>query len=155
MEASELVKRFEDARIGDCLLHKAFVMLANASTKSASQFLEIVEGMNTFNNYMCESEALDVVEKMQNADGTVGPKWDSDTLFSKVTELGGEIEHLPKYNKWALYVAMNMISSDHSAFLQKYSNGDADSYALMCYELAVSKLTDKDRPRWIREYFHL
>lgn len=155
MEASELIQRFDDARVGDCLLRKAFVMLANASTKSATQFLECVEGMNTFNNFVTECEAMDIVEGMQNADGSSGSKWSPDTLFSKVMELGGEIEHPNKFNKWALYVAMNMISSDHSAFLQKYSQGDADSYALMCYELALSKLNDKDRPHWIREYFHL
>lgn len=98
---------------------------------------------------------MDIVENMQNSDGSVGPKWSPDTLFAKVMELGGEIEHPAKFNKWSLYVSMNMISSDHSAFLQKYSQGDSDAYALMCYELAVSKLSDKDRPRWIREYFRL
>ena len=155
MEASELIEKFDEAKVGDCLLRKAFVMLANASPKSAAQLLDIIEGMNSYNNYVCEREALDITEKMQNADGTTGAKWSPDTLFNKVVELGGEIEHAPKYNKWALYTAMNMVSSDHSSFLQKYSQGDANAYALMCYELAVSKLTDKDRPKWIREYFRL
>lgn len=63
--------------------------------------------------------------------------------------------HPTKYNKWALYVAMNMESSDHSAVLQKWSEGDPDKYAEACYDLAVSQLNDKDKPKWIREYFKL
>lgn len=155
MEASELITRFEEAKVGDCLLHKAFVMLANASTKSAAQFLDIVEGMSTYNNYVSEAEAVGAVEKLQNADGSTGAKWAPDTLFSKVQSLGGEIEHAPKFNKWALYLTMNAVSSDHSAFVQKYAEGDSDQYALMCYELAVDKLTDKDKPCWVRWYFSL
>ena len=155
MEASELIERFDAERIGDCLLRKAFVMLANASVKSAGQFLECLEGMNNYNNYVSECEATQVVGNFLNADGTTGPKWSPDALFDKVESLGGEIERAPKYNKWALYVTMNMEHSDHSAVLSKWSEGDPDKYAEACYDLAVSQLNDKDNPKWIREYFKL
>lgn len=155
MEASELIERFDSARIGDGLLRKAFVMLANTSTKAAAQFLDCAEGMNEYNNYVSESEASEVTANMLNADGSTGAKWTPDTLFTKVESLSGTIEHPTKYNKWALYVAMNMESSDHSAVLQKWSEGDPDKYAEACYDLAVSQLNDKDKPKWIREYFKL
>lgn len=155
MEASELIKRFDDSRVGDPLTRKAFLLLVDSSMKSAAQFLDCVEGMSTYNNYVSEAEAVSTVEKLQNADGTTGAKWNPDTLFNKVQSLGGEIEHAPKYNKWALYLTMNAVSSDHSAFVQKYAEGDSDQYALMCYELAVDKLTDKDKPCLVRWYFNL
>ena len=155
MEANELIKRFDEMKAGDSLTRKAFVMLANQSTKLASQFLDCVEGMADFNNYVSEDEAAETVSRLVNADGTTGPKWQPDTLFSKVSELGGDIERPGKFNRWALYTAMNMMHSDHYPFLQKWGEGNPDTVALMCYELAVDKLTDKDRPRWIREYFHL
>ena len=39
--------------------------------------------------------------------------------------------------------------------MQKWSEGDPDKYAEACYDLAVSQLNDKDKPKWIREYFKL
>lgn len=155
MEASELIRRYDGAHIGDCLLRKAFVMLANSSTKSATQFLEVVEGMANYDNYVSEYEAMDLTSRFLNADGTEGAKWTPDTLFDKVTSLGAEIERAPKFNKWALYVTMNMISSDYGQVIAKWTEGDADRYAEACYELAVARLCDKDNPKWIREYFHL
>ena len=38
---------------------------------------------------------------------------------------------------------------------QKWSEGDPDKYAEACYDLAVSQLNDKDKPKWIMEYFKL
>lgn len=155
MEASELIERFDEANIGDSLLKKAFVLLANSSTKIASQFLECVEGMKAFDNYVSESEATDIVVRMTNADGTTGEKWDFGHLSEWLQEFSKPLEHLSKYNKWALYVTMNMMSSDYAPILAKWSEGDTDRYTEACYDLAVCRLTDRDRPKWIREYFHL
>ena len=63
MEARELIQRFDAMHIEDGMLRKAFVMLANASTRSAMQFLEFVEGVNSYDNYISESEAMEIVSK--------------------------------------------------------------------------------------------
>lgn len=155
MEARELIQRYDAMHLEDGMLRKAFVMLANASTKSAMQFLEFVEGVTSYDNYISESEAIEIVNRFKNADGTEGAKWSPDTLFAKVAALGGDVDHAPKYNKWALYVTMNMEHSDHYPVLQKWTGSDATKYAEACYDLAVSQLKDKDRHDWIRRYFQL
>lgn len=155
MEARELIQRYDAMHLEDGMLRKAFVMLANASTRSAMQFLEFVEGVTSYDNYISESEAIEIVNRFKNADGTEGAKWSPDTLFAKVAALGGDVDHAPKYNKWALYVTMNMENSDHYSVIHKWTSGDANKYVEACYDLAASQLKDKDRHDWIRKYFQL
>jgi len=62
------------------------------------------------------------------------------------------LERLPNYNKCALYVTMCMIDSDDGNTLKKLVKTDTDYFRLV-YELAVNKLTDKDKVFDIRHYF--
>lgn len=55
--------------------------------------------------------------------------------------------------KYALYVTMCMIMSDSKQTIEKYVNG-SDIYKLV-YDLAIDKLTDKDKMFSIRGYFKL
>lgn len=59
------------------------------------------------------------------------------------------------YNKWALYVAMNKAASDQNSVILKWIGDDKDKYIIACYDLALTDLKDKDRPYWIRKYFHV
>lgn len=153
MEANELIERFDTMRVGDALLRKCFAMLATSSPKYASHFLDCLEGMETFNNFLTEDEAVTIVGNFENADGTSGAKWSPDTLFTAVQNMGGIVEQAPRYNRWALYAVMNMMNSDHYPVLQKWCEGDESKYAEACYDLAVSQLNDRDKPHWVREYF--
>ena len=80
-----------------------------------------------------------------------GAKWPFAQFESVVTSLGGEVEHEPKYNKYALWVTANMIYSDHAKTLKEVV--PESDLPLVAYKLAVEKLNDADRPRFIREYF--
>lgn len=80
---------------------------------------------------------------------------DPDELFEKVEEHDGKIECEPYYNKWALYVAMNKAASDQNSVILKWIGDDKDKYIIACYDLALTDLKDKDRPYWIRKYFHV
>lgn len=107
-------------------------------------------------NLLTENEAEEIVAAFQNQDGSKGPKWrDPDELFEKVEEHDGKIECEPYYNKWALYVAMNKAASDQNSVILKWIGDDKDKYLVACYDLALTDLKDKDRPYWIRKYFHV
>ena len=151
----ELMTRFEAVNSEGPMLRKCFHLLADSSEKAAAEFVECMEGMHSYNNYVSEREAMGIVEAMKNSDGTEGSKWAPDTLFNKVESLGGAVDSIPYYNRWALYVAMNMEHSDHGKVIEKWSEGDSSKYAEACYDLAVSQLKDVDKPHWIRDYFGL
>jgi hypothetical protein len=100
--------------------------------------------------------AEEIVAAFQNQDGSKGPKWrDPDELFEKVEQHDGRVECEPYYNKWALYVAMNKAASDQNSVILKWIGDDKDKYIIACYDLALTDLKDKDRPYWIRKYFHV
>jgi hypothetical protein len=100
-----------------------------------------------------EKEAYEIVDAFENYDGSRGPKWQPQVLFSAVEGLGGKRAEPGKYNCWALYVQMNMKHSDEGGVLKNYAQGE--EYAKLCYMLAVADLTDRDRKQTIREYFKL
>lgn len=107
-------------------------------------------------NFLTENEAEEIVATFQNQDGSKGPKWrDPDELFEKVEQHDGRVECEPYYNKWALYVAMNKAASDQNSVILKWIGDDKDKYIIACYDLALTDLKDKDRPYWIRKYFHV
>lgn len=128
-------------------------MLAEESERKAAEFIECAEGMRDYFNYLSEDEAMDITSKFVNCDGTYGAKWSADALFKKVASLGGDVEILPFFNKWSLYVTMNMIHSDYYKVIDKWCGGDADKYAEACYDLSICRLEDADNERWVRNYF--
>ena len=66
---------------------------------------------------------------------------------------GYELERIPCYNSCSLWVTMNMIMSDSNITITKYVSSD-NTFDFV-YDLAVDKLTDKDKVFNIREYFRL
>ena len=135
---------------------KAFTVLADVNPRMAKEVLECYEGTLKYYNFLTENEAEEIVAAFQNQDGSKGPKWrDPDELFEKVEEHDGKIECEPYYNKWALYVAMNKAASDQNSVILKWIGDDKDKYLVACYDLALTDLKDKDRPYWIRKYFHV
>ena len=123
---------------------------------ASQQVLECYEGTLKYYNFLTENEAEEIVAAFQNQDGSKGPKWrDPDELFEKVEQHDGRVECEPYYNKWALYVAMNKAASDQNSVILKWIGDDKDKYIIACYDLALTDLKDKDRPYWIRKYFHV
>ena len=155
MEYEEIISRFDQVNHEGKMLKKAFSLLAEANMSKACEFLDCYEGVLAYNNFLTESEAKSIVKGFVHYDKSTGSKWSPDTLFEKVTAIGGKIEDKPFYNKWALYVTMNMEHSDHGNVISKWTNGDSDKYAEICYELAVNQLTDVDRKEFVRSYFNV
>lgn len=114
---------------------------------------ELHKGMQEYGQYLSESEAMHIVEKFRNYDGSRGAKWQPSVLFGAVESLGGKKSEHGKYNCWSLYAVMNMIHSDYGGVIITLAQGDA--YAKVCYMMAVAWLTDPDKHMDVREYFDL
>lgn len=130
-----------------------FGMLADKHPELAQKWLDKLEA-SEWHNYLSESEAMDVVAGLKSQDGRTGAHWNMATFVNAVQSIGGEMENPPYYNKYALWATANMLYSDHYKSAKKYV-GDESKMPAYFYDLAVEKLTDVDRPHFIREYFHL
>lgn len=129
-----------------------FGMLADKHPELAQKWLDRLEA-SEWNNYLSEAEAVDIVSNLKNQDGRTGAHWNLATFANAVQSLGGEMEKPPYYNKYALWATANMLYSDHAKSATKYVA--EDKLPAYFYDLAVEKLTDVDRPHFIREYFSL
>lgn len=130
--------------------HWAFDRMVEMNPKMAQMWIDKLEA-SEWHNYLSQAEAEKIAAELHNQDGSKGAKWPYATFESVVTSLGGEMEHEPKYNKYALWVTANMIYSDHAMSLKEIVS-DSD-LPLVIYKMAVERLTDMDRPRFVREYF--
>lgn len=145
-----------DMYVASDMFVKTFTELTDCDLKAAKEIVDCYEGSLKYDNYLTESEAERITDKFVNQDGSRGPKWkDPQELFQKVEIVGGYVECIPHYNKWALYVTMNMVYSDQNSVLIKWVGDDREKYFEVCYELALTHLKDKDRPCWIRPYFNV
>ena len=135
-------------------LGKLFLWLMWQTKESNTAiFQEAVEKMKaaTWCNYLTEHEAEEIVGAFINQNGDTGAHWSLSQVEAAVEGLGGKPECESYYNRYALYVAINMIYSDFATTLVQFV--DEDKMVEVVYRLAVDKLKDKDRPRFIREYF--
>lgn len=130
-----------------------FCMLEDKYPDIAHKWLDKLEA-SEWHNYLSEAEAIEIVAMLKGQDGRSGAHWNLPTFASAVQSLGGEMERPPYYNKYALWATANMLYSDHAKSAKKYV-GDESKLPAYFYDLAVEKLTDIDRPHFIREYFHL
>ena len=130
--------------------HWAFDKMVEMNPKMAQMWIDKLEA-SEWCNYLSQAEAEKIASELQHQDGTKGAKWPFASFESVVKSLGGEMEHEPKYNKYALWVTANMIYSDHAKSLKEIV--DEANIPQVVYKMAVERLTDMDRPRFIREYF--
>lgn len=137
-----------------------FEQVLATNTKLAEHWLMKIEAIR-WCNYVCETEAIETAAKLVNQDGTKGAKWDITTMCDVVRKYDGDIEVEGIYNKYALWLVMNMIYSDHARSIAedmgmcKVMDVPSEKMAMSCYRKAVEKLTDRDRPYFVREYFGL
>lgn len=136
-----------------------FEKIAKQHPAIAEEWLTMLSPIS-YHNYLSEEEAEHIVDGLVSQNGDLGAHWDRRTFEQVVTRLGGKVEEIPYYNKCALWAVANMIYSDHANSIAEdmgYPMGGAPSekMARSCYRKAVEKLTDPDRPRFVRAYFSL
>lgn len=128
----------------------AFGKMLETSPKTAEQWVDKLEAMN-WNNYLSKAEADEIVAKFINQDNSRGAHWGYDVFKGAVESFGGKTYEAPFYNCYALWVVANMLYSDHYNSASEYvPKEDMPKYF---YSMAVEKLKDKDRPRFVRNYF--
>lgn len=127
-----------------------FAQMVKSHPELANKWLERIEAVK-WNNYLCESAAMDIVSTLINTDGSRGPKWSYSQVMSAVQSLGGNTEHEPYYNSYALFVLMNWVASNEWGVLSKVV--PEDKLTLTIYQLAVSYLTDPDEAHFIQRYW--
>lgn len=120
----------------------------------AQEYLDKLEAIN-WNNYLSKKEATTIVSNMVPHGG-----WDMSEWETMMESQGVCLEEEPYYNKWAMYVAMNMIYSDSSATIaeiigKSLSNISSEELFEAVHLLALDKLKDKDDMFNIRSYFHV
>jgi hypothetical protein len=111
----------------------------------AEEFICQLESIK-WKNFLTTKEADRIVSGM-----TPPAPWTNDKWLAAMQRHGLAIEHVPAYNRCALYVAMCMIMSDSGETLQKYV--EQEKLFDSVHDLAVDKLTDKDGVFNIRTYF--
>ncbi len=162
---SEILKKYEEyyqemvaskdpakMKIFGAAEHKMFGKVSMALPRVASEWLDLLEPMH-WNNYLSLAEAETIVSKLEGMDGSHGPHWSFDAFKKTVEAFGGHLCEEPLYNSYALWATVNMLYSDHSETWSKHIAKEDEPY--FYYLTAVDKLKDKDRPHFVREYFHL
>lgn len=128
----------------------AFDRLHERDPKLAEMWVDKLEATH-WHNYLSKAEANDIVAKFINQDNSRGAHWAYDVFKGAVESLGGNMMEEPYYNCYALWVVANMLYSDHAQSASEYvPKEDMPKYF---YLMAVEKLKDKDRPRFVRDYF--
>lgn len=136
----------------------AFGKMFERDPKIAEQWVGKLEAVH-WNNYLSRAEADEIVGKFVNQDNSRGAHWGYDTFRSAVESLGGKVSDMPFYNCNALWVTANMLYSDHAQSVAEDMGHSLpaqvpnDKMALSMYKKAVEKLKDRDRPRFVRDYF--
>ena len=101
-----------------------------------------------WHQYLTKREAEKITSEMD-------PKapWSFDQWKAVMEQHGYALEKDPCYNRYALWVVMDMVMSDSSETISKYVA--ADKQFDYVYEEAVNRLTDKDKRFNVRGYFGL
>jgi hypothetical protein len=140
-----------------------FDKVATAHPDIAAATLEFLSSME-YHNFVTPAEATMVATKFINDDMAIsgasqpskGPHWSMETLRTFLSAKGLPTEEKPYYNWPALWLTVNMEYSDYAeAFAKLMGAKDNESLATASYTMAVKKLKDRDRPKFIREYFDL
>lgn len=140
---------------------KMFDKLSDTYADFAGQILNDLEAV-CYNNYLTAEEAKRIGKMLINDDAaltdnhehTTGAHWSEEDVKGVLASRGLPTMAKPYYNWWALWLTMNVMYSDFVGALVE-GGVDEESIPVWCYLLATKKLSDPDRPRWIRDYFHL
>ena len=128
----------------------AFKRIVKENPELARCWLDKLEAMN-WNNFLSKHDAEKIADSLINQNGVKGPHWGYETFKNAVESLGGKVTENPYYNCYALWVAANMLYSDHYNSAKEYvPESDMPKYF---YTMAVEKLKDIDRHKFIREYY--
>lgn len=129
-----------------------FHMVAEKHPELAEQWLTMLEAGQWY-NYLSRKEADEIAGKIINQDGSRGARWPYDAFKAMVESFGAKTSVEPFYNCYALWIQANAEYSDHHKSASEFVPKDHEPRYF--YNMAVEKLRDVDRPRFIRKYYGL
>ena len=112
-------------------------------------------GAIEWDNYLTKKEAMTIVGNMCPKGG-----WDATEWEKTMENMDLRKEDKPYYNKWALFVTMNMIYSDSAKSVaviagKTLEDMPKDELFSDIHMLALDKLEDKDGVFDVRAYFEV
>jgi hypothetical protein len=129
-----------------------FHKIAKEHPAIAQMWLDKLEAMH-WKNYLSKQEAEEIASHLINQNGRIGAHWGYETFKAAVESLGGKMYEKPYYNCYALWATANMLYSDHYESAKKYvPESEMPKYF---YSMALEKLKDFDKPKFVRWYFGL
>ena len=132
-----------------------FKQLIVVHPELAEQWLVKIEAAQ-WHNFLSEKEAEEIVDLLEEKQGdsvVTRHEWDYEEWKSAIESIGGKVSDKPYYNCYALWAVMNMLYSDHASTINMFVQ--PPMRLKMYYHLALDKLMDADRPKFVRDYFHL
>lgn len=141
-------KEVWEMKLAGCIMKDMFSWIDEHDKTAAQHFADIFDGNLHFYNYMTEEEAMKIVRGLKHQGGETGARWKAEEVWAVS---GDKKSCEPYYNCWALYATMNMLDSDHRKTLMPLTN----TYETVILEMALEKLKDVDREKFVREYFEL
>ena len=110
-------------------------------------------GAIEWNNYLTKKEAMAIVANMNPKCG-----WDAVEWEKTMESMDLRLEDKPYYNKWALFVTMNMVYSDSAKSVaviagKTLDDMPKDELFVDVHMLALDRLEDKDGVFDVRAYF--
>ena len=156
-------KDVEQMRLFGRAFAKVFEDLADKHPELAQDVIEMLRAIE-WHNYVTAAEAMEIAVHFVNSDQGVtgagepskGAHWSMDALKSFLEQRGLPLEDSPYYNWPTLWLVVNMMYSDFAdVFVEVLGVENSEKMAVASYRMAVAKLKDVDRPRFVREYFDL
>ena len=137
--------KIENMRLFGRAGRESMFLLVKNMPERAMELMEKLESIN-WDNYLTRKEAEKIVEGMKPE-----APWSREQWQTAMMNEGFELEREPCFNRCALWVTMSMIMSDSSSTIGRYVE-QGKQFAFV-HDLAVDKLTDKDRVFDVRKYF--
>lgn len=130
-----------------CLLKMCCCKLIESDLTEAEDFLEYLDGVIHYDNFITESEYKELESKLR-----ISNTYKSVEAFKEhFKSLGKNVESLGQFNVFALMLVMNDIMKTHKMCFLKYIE-EAELENLV-YDLAVVELSSKGK--WVRNHYGL
>lgn len=144
----------ENMRLFGSVMRKMMNDMIESHPAEAEEYIDTLEAIR-WHNYLTHKEAERIVANMKPA-----APWKWQEWVQAMNSFGLEGEEEPYYNSCALWVAMNMVYSDHAETLAKdvwkkaVNEIPTEVWVKTTHALALDLLKDKDGVYDIRGYFN-
>lgn len=143
--------------IPESLHEKYMIMIMKELDKhdecKSEKLLKHLKDMDSYDNYISSEEYDELIGKLYNPKGIID-NFNCSELEVYLTNNGYKLEYEGKYNKYALFLAINYIKNLHCEFIEQLVSSGRYNKPSVCYQLAIDHLLT-NKKGWIRDLFCL